>query len=61
MNVGDKIKIIQLNGEGDSYNGNIGIVTFIDALGQLHGTWGDLAIIPEVDSFVCIQNTIDNK
>lgn len=33
------------------YAGRTGTVEFIDSIGQLHGTWGGLAIIPEVDEF----------
>ena len=33
------------------YNGKEGTVTFIDDCGQLHGTWGGLAVNPEIDKF----------
>ena len=36
------------------YAGRTGTVEFIDSIGQLHGTWGGLAIIPEVDEFVIV-------
>lgn len=49
--VGDKIKIIHLKGETDVYDGKEGIVKHIDSIGQLHGTWGGLAIIPEEDDY----------
>ena len=48
--IGDKIVIIAMRGEPD-YTGKLGIVTRIDSLGQIHGTWGGLAIIPELDDF----------
>ena len=51
INVGDKIKIIHLKGEDNSYDGREGTVEHIDSLGQLHGTWGGLAVIPEEDEF----------
>ena len=54
MKVGDKIRIIHLKGEYNCYDGKMGIVMSIDSLGQLHGTWGGLAIIPEVDEFELI-------
>ena len=41
--VGDNIKIIEMLGE-PSYKGRVGIVEFIDGVGQLHGSWGGLAI-----------------
>ena len=36
------------------YNGRSGVVEYIDSLGQLHGTWGGLVIIPETDEFEVI-------
>ncbi len=52
--VGDTIKIIHLKGEDDRYDGRTGIVEHIDGIGQLHGTWGSLAVIPEEDEFIVI-------
>lgn len=50
--VGDTIRIISLDDPyNHSYPGRIGVVESIDSMGQLHGTWGGLAIIPEVDTF----------
>ena len=51
---GDRIRIIHLEGEDIRYDGREGTVEFIDSLGQLHGTWGGLAVIPEADRFVVI-------
>ena len=45
--VGDKIRIIHLRDEDSRYDGKEGTIEFIDSLGQLHGTWGGLAVIPE--------------
>ena len=39
---------------GDRYNGKEGKVFYVDSMGQLHGTWGCLAVIPEIDSFEVI-------
>lgn len=36
--------------------GRVGDVTFIDDAGQIHGTWGGLALIPETDKFEIIKN-----
>lgn len=47
-NVGDKIKIIYMK-EVTPYNGRTGVIEHIDDFGQLHGTWGGLAVIPECD------------
>ena len=54
---GDTIRIIRMNDDGGKdlqarmYNGRSGVVEYIDSLGQLHGTWGGLAVIPGVDDF----------
>lgn len=48
--VGDIIKIISMLNE-PQYKDKIGVVKWIDDLGQLHGTWGSCAIIPEVDVY----------
>ena len=36
------------------YKGVTGTITHIDDAGQLHGTWGGLAVLPEVDEFTVI-------
>lgn len=53
VKVGDRIRIICLDDPYalNSYNGREGVVRHIDSLGQLHGTWGGLAVIPEEDEF----------
>lgn len=48
--IGKKIRIVEMKGE-PQYNDKIGIVRMKDDCGQLHGTWGGLAIIPEEDAF----------
>ena len=50
IKVGDKIKIIFMDGEPE-YLGKVGIVKYIDDIGQIHGTWGGCALIPDVDQF----------
>lgn len=52
--IGDKIKIIQMEGE-PKYEGREGAVKYIDDLGQLHGTWGGCALIPGTDQFELVQ------
>ena len=54
IKVGDKIKIIFMDGEL-SYSGKIGIVEHIDDIGQIHGGWGGCALIPGVDQFEVVE------
>lgn len=63
VNVGDTIRIVRMDDNGGrdlqarSYNGRTGVVETVDSLGQLHGTWGGLAVIPGVDKYEFIKNT----
>ena len=50
VQIGDTLVIYNMSGE-PQYNGAIGTVTKIDDAGQIHGTWGGCALIPEVDVF----------
>ncbi len=56
VKVGDRIRIIRLDDPYtlDTYNGREGVVEDIDSVGQLHGTWGGLAVIPWEDEFIII-------
>lgn len=59
VKVGDKIRIIKMDDCGydksaREYAGREGEVTLVDGMGQLHGTWGGLAVIPGVDEFEII-------
>jgi len=54
VSVGSTIRINHLKGEDTTYDGKIGRVTHVDDRGQLHGTWGGLAVIPEEDDFVVL-------
>ena len=56
--VGDIIRINYMSGEL-MYEGREGTITRIDDMGQLHGTWGGLAVIPDEDSFVVIGHSND--
>ncbi len=58
--VGDKIQIIKMLGE-PSYTGRVGIVEFIDSMGQLHGTWGGLAVQEENDQYIVIEIEKETK
>lgn len=55
--VGQKIRIISLEDSycAGRYNGREGVIEYIDDIGQLHGTWGGLALIPGVDDFRVID------
>ena len=54
IEVGDKIIINYMKDEPD-YLGREGIVTRIDSMGHLHGTWGGLAVIPNEDDYTLIK------
>ena len=55
INIGDTILIVRMDDDGGkdlqakSYDGKTGVVESIDSLGQIHGTWGGLALIPGTD------------
>ena len=55
VKVGDRIKIIEMNGE-PQYKDREGVVTHIDDAGQIHGTWGGCAIIPGVDNYILLPS-----
>lgn len=59
VNVGDTIIILSMQGEPE-YSGKSGIVKRIDSLGQVHGTWGGLAVIPEIDEIQIIEGDDQN-
>ena len=61
VKIGDTIRIIRMNDNGGKdlqarmYNGRSGVVEHIDSIGQLHGTWGGLAVIPGVDEIETLK------
>lgn len=55
VKVGTKIRIEYMAGE-PNYCGREGIIKSIDDIGQLHGTWGGLAVIPGEDIFTVLEN-----
>ena len=55
VKVGDKIKIINMKDE-PQYTDREGIVTRIDDAGQIHGTWGGCAVIPDVDTYIILHH-----
>ncbi len=60
VNIGDRIRIVRMDDDGGKdthagdYDGRTGVVEHIDSLGQLHGSWGGLAVIPGVDGYEVI-------
>ena len=56
VKVGDKIRIIYMKDE-PGYEGVEGVIEHIDDEGQLHGTLGGLAVIPELDEFEIIEGS----
>ena len=52
--IGDVIKIIKMKDE-PQYTGKTSIVEKIDDAGQIHGTWGGCAIIPNIDEYLILE------
>ena len=57
--VGDTIEILNMQGEPE-YMGKTGVVELIDDIGQLHGTWGGLAVT-EGDTIRVIEDKKQKK
>jgi len=59
--VGDTIRIIRMDDndgkdrQATRMNGREGVIEHIDSMNQLHGTWGGLAVVPDIDDFVIIK------
>ena len=53
VKIGDKLRIIIMQGK-PQYTGKEGTVEYIDDAGQIHGTWGGCALIPDEDEFEII-------
>ena len=54
MLIGKTIKIIRMDGE-PQYTGKSGVVKYTDSMGQLHGTWGGLAVNPDIDTIEIVE------
>jgi len=50
---GKRIKINYMDGE-PNYTGREGVVQHVDDIGQLHGTWGGLAVNPDTDDYTVL-------
>ena len=55
VRVGDRIRIEYMADE-PRYWGKVGTVKSIDDIGQLHGTWGGLAVDLEVDTIAILRD-----
>lgn len=69
VRIGTKIRIIRvddktarsaafpdgIDNQASSLNGKTGVVTSIDDVDSLRGTWGTLAVLPDVDSFEIVK------
>ena len=61
VKIGDTVRIIRMDDDGGRdtqaavYAGKTGTVEHIDSIGQLHGTWGGLALIPGVDEYEILR------
>ena len=58
--VGKLLVIIQMKGE-PNYWGRIGRIKHVDGAGQLHGTWGSLAVVPGVDKYFILKENDDEQ
>ena len=52
--VGATIRIVAMEGE-PQYTDRVGVVESVDDIGQIHGTCGGCAIIPETDDYVVLK------
>lgn len=63
IKIGNKVRLIRMQGEEQMPAGLTGTVEFIDGLGQIHVKWengSSLALIPETDKFV-IESEIESE
>lgn len=52
--IGAKVLILEMKGE-PQYSNKRGIIEHIDDIGQLHGTWGGCALVPNEDTYIIID------
>jgi hypothetical protein len=52
--IGKLIIIVYMDGE-PHYTGKQGMIQKVDSTGQLHGTWGGLALNPAIDKYIIVQ------
>ena len=59
IKIGTTLELVEMQGEKQMRKGLRGVVTHIDDAAQIHVRWqngSSLAIIPEVDKFIVVQN-----
>ena len=59
IKIGTTLELIEMQGEKQMPKGLRGVVTHIDDAAQIHVRWqngSSLAIIPEIDKFMVVQN-----
>ena len=59
IKIGTTLELVEMQGEKQMRKGLRGVVTHIDDAAQIHVRWqngSSLAIIPEVDKFMIVQN-----
>ena len=59
IKIGTTLELVEMQGEKQMRKGLRGVVTHIDDAAQIHVRWqngSSLAIIPEVDKFIIVQN-----
>ena len=59
IKIGTTLELVEMQGEKQMPKGLRGVVTHIDDAAQIHVRWqngSSLAIIPEVDKFIIVQN-----
>lgn len=52
-NIGANVIIVEMSKE-PNYSGKFGTIVHIDDIGQLHGTWGGCALIPDLDIYLVL-------
>ena len=55
---GRKIKVIHMFEEDNSMDGAVGVIDYVDAIGNVHINWDNgrgLALVPEKDEYVFLD------
>ena len=57
--IGKTVRIVSMAGE-PHYTGRTGVVRHVDDAGQIHGSWGGCAIVPEEDVYEVVKDEAKN-